>query len=305
MDPIPADTGLEHHHADVGEISIHYVSAGQGEPILFMHGFPQFWFLWRHQLADLSRDHHCVAPDMRGFNLSDKPADTKAYRMRHLLGDVHGLLDHLGWERFTLVGHDWGGIVSWAFALKNPELLERFVILDSPPPFTWSRDLRESAAQREAVSYMVPLSEPSPGPERMLAAEDFEFLFSMLEGIGGGNATLSDEERVAYREAWSQPGALTGGVNYYRAAAMGEQVAAGGVPEEYERKITARRLDVPTLVIWGEEDPALLLHLTEGLEQWVPNLRLEKLPGTGHWVPYERPDEVNGLIRGFIAESAP
>ena len=300
MEGVLADTSLEHHHADVGEISMHYVSAGEGEPILFMHGFPQFWFLWRHQLADLSRDHLCVAPDLRGFNLSDKPQDVDAYRMRRLLGDIRGLVDHLGWERFTLVGHDWGGIVSWAFALKYPELLERLVIIDSPPPFTWTRDLRESAAQREAVSYMLPLSEPSPGPEEMLAADDFEFMFSMLERIGGGGAALSEEERTAYREAWSQPGALTGGVNYYRAAAMGDQVAAGGAPKEYEAKITSRKLEVPTLVIWGEDDPALLPHLTVGLEEWVPDLRVERLPGAGHWVPYERPAEVNRLIREFV-----
>ncbi|MFN2612888.1 MAG: alpha/beta fold hydrolase [Solirubrobacterales bacterium] len=288
---------VHHRHADVGEISMHYAEAGQGAPILFLHGFPQFWFLWRHQLADLGRDFHCVAPDLRGFNLSDKPKDPDSYRMRHLLGDVDGLLDHLGWERFTLVGHDWGGIVSWAWALKHPERLDGFVILDSPPPFTWSRDLRNSAAQREAVSYMLDLSEPSPGPEEKLAADDFRFLFSMLERIGGDNSELNEQERAAYREAWAQPGALRGGVNYYRAARMGDQVAAGGVPEEYERKITAQRLEVPTQVIWGEDDPALLVHLTEGLEQWVPDIRVTRLAGAGHWVPYERPAEVNALIR--------
>ena len=301
MRSILADTDLRHGRTE-GEVGLHYVEAGRGEPVLFMHGFPQFWFLWRHQLADLSLDYHCVAPDMRGFNLSDKPEDPEDYRMRHLLGDVTGLVEQLGWDRFTLVGHDWGGIVSWAFALKYPELLERFVILDSPPPFTWNRDLRESAAQREAVQYMLPLSEPSPTPEEMIAADDFEFLFSMLERISGGDTALSEEERDAYREAWSQPGALRGGINYYRAARMGEQVAAGGVPEEYERKITAKRLEVPTLVIWGEDDPALLVHLTEGLEQWVPDIRVEKIPGSGHWVPYEKPVEVNRLIREFMAE---
>ncbi len=292
---------IRHQLAEVGEIEMHYAEAGEGAPILFLHGFPQFWFLWRHQLAGLGADFHCVAPDLRGFNLSGKPKDPGAYRMRYLLGDIDGLLDHLGWDRFTLVGHDWGGIVSWAFALKNPERLERFVILDSPPPFTWNRDLRESPAQREAVQYMLQLNEPAPGPEEMLAENDFESLFSMLERIGGGDAVLGESERAAYREAWSQPGALTGGVNYYRAARMGEQVAAGGVPAEYEAKIQAMRLDVPTQVIWGEEDPALLVHLTEGLEAWVPDIRIERLPGAGHWVPYERPAEVNRIIREFIA----
>jgi epoxide hydrolase 4 len=280
---------------------IHYVHRGEGKPILFMHGFPQFWFLWRHQLADLGADHAVYAPDLRGYNLSDKPADVDAYRMRNMLGDITGLVEELDLAPFTLVGHDWGGIVSWAFALKYPELLEKFVIVDSPPPFTWNRDLRESPKQREAVNYMLELSKPSPGPEEMVAANDFAMLDAMLEQIGGSDARLSDDERAAYHEAWSQPGAIQGGLNYYRAARMGDQVAAGGVPEEYEAKIKAMRLEVPTLVIWGERDPALLVGLTRGLEEWIPEMRLEVLPGAGHWVPYERPDDVNRLIREFVS----
>ena len=292
---------LEHGYSEPDGCRLHYVHRGQGRPILFMHGFPQFWFLWRRQLADLGSDHAVHALDMRGYNLSDKPEQVEAYRMRNLLADLKGLVEQLGIAPFTLVGHDWGGIVSWAFALKHPELLERLVIIDSPPPFTWNRDLRESPKQREAVNYMLELSKPSPEPERMLAADDFAMLDSMLERIGGSDARLTDAERAAYHQAWSQPGALRGGLNYYRAARMGDQVAAGGVPEEYEAKIKAMRIEVPTLVIWGERDPALLVALTRGLEQWIPDLRLEVLAGAGHWVPYERPDEVNRLIREFVS----
>ena len=291
---------VEHSYFEPNGCRIHYVHRGEGKPILFMHGFPQFWFLWRHQLDSLGDDHAVYAPDMRGYNLSDKPQEVAAYRMRNMLGDIKGLVEELGIAPFTLVGHDWGGIVSWAFALKYPELLEHFVIIDSPPPFTWNRDLRESPKQREAVNYMLELSKPSPGPEELVAANDFAMLDAMLERIGGSGARLSDEERAAYHEAWSQPGAIQGGLNYYRAARMGEQVAAGGVPEEYEAKIKAMRLEVPTLVIWGERDPALLVGLTRGLEEWIPDMRLEVLPGTGHWVPYEQPDEVNRLIREFV-----
>lgn len=295
------DLAVEVEHGYTGkDTRIHYVTRGEGKPILFMHGFPQFWYLWRHQLADLGSDHRVVAPDLRGYNLSDKPEDVDSYRMRELLGDITNLVDELDLAPFTLVGHDWGGIVSWAFALKYPELLERFVILDSPPPFTWNRDLRESPKQREAVNYMLELSKPSPAPEEMVTADDFAMLDSMLERIGGSDARLSDAERAAYHEAWSQPGAVRSGLNYYRAARMGEQVAAGGVPEEYEAKIKSMRLEVPTLVIWGERDPALLVGLTRGLEEWVPDMRLEVLPGAGHWVPYERPAEVNRLIREFV-----
>jgi epoxide hydrolase 4 len=192
--------------------------------------------------------------------------------------------------------------VSWAFAMKHPEMLERLVIIDSPPPFTWNRDLRESPRQRDAVNYMIELSKPSPEPEEMLAANDFAMVERIMGRIGGAGARLSEDEWAAYHEAWSQPGALSGGLNYYRAAKMGEQVAAGGVPEEYMEKITSQTVDVPTLVIWGENDRALLPTLTRGLSEWVPRLRVEIVKGAGHWVPYERPDVVNGLIREFGAE---
>jgi epoxide hydrolase 4 len=275
------------------------VSRGEGRPLIFLHGFPQFWFLWREQLADLGDDYAVYAPDMRGYNLSCKPEDPEAYRMRHLLGDIVGLIRELDVGPVTLVGHDWGGIVAWAVALKRPELLERLVIIDAPPPFTWNRDLRQSPKQRDAVNYMIELSKPSPEPEEMLTANDFSMMDDIMRRIGGRDAVLSDADKTIYHEAWAQPGALRGGLNYYRAARMGEQVAAGGVPEEYATKITSQTVEVPTLVIWGESDTALLPSLTRGLSEWVPRLRVELVPGAGHWVPYERSDRVNSLIREF------
>jgi epoxide hydrolase 4 len=292
---------VTHHFADLDECRLHYVRRGEGKPMLFLHGFPQFWFLWRRQLADLGRDHAVYAPDMRGYNLSCRPEEIEAYRMRHLLADIRGLVDELELAPLTLVGHDWGGIVSWAFALKHPEVLEKLVIIDGPPPFTWNRDLRESPKQRNAVNYMLEFSKPSPEPEEMMAANGFSLMDNLMVRIGGAGAKLTDEERAIYHEAWAQPGALRGGLNYYRAARMGEQVAAGGVPEEYASKITSQTVNVPTLVIWGENDTALLPSLTRGLSEWVPELRVEIVPGAGHWVPYERPDEVNALIRDFVA----
>ncbi len=295
-----ASSELKHRFADLAECRLHYVTRGEGKPILFLHGFPQFWFLWRRQLEDLAEDHAVYAPDMRGYNLSCRPEEVEAYRMRHLLADVRELIEQLELTDLTLVGHDWGGIVSWAFALKYPEMLERLVVIDAPPPFTWNRDLRESPKQRQAVNYMLEFSKPSPGPEEMMSANDFALMDDLMLRIGGAGAQLSDEDRASYHEAWSQPGALRGGLNYYRAARMGEQVAAGGVPEEYAGRMTSQTVEVPTLVIWGESDSALLPSLTRGLSEWVPDLRVEIVPGAGHWVPYERPDEVNRLLREFV-----
>jgi pimeloyl-ACP methyl ester carboxylesterase len=284
-------------------ITLNVALAGPADapPVILLHGFPESHRTWRGLAPLLDEDFRLVMPDQRGFAGSDRPQEVEAYRMRHLLGDIRGLVEELGIAPLTLVGHDWGGIVSWAFALKHPELLERLVIIDGPPPFTWNRDLRESPKQRHAVNYMIELSKPSPQPEEMLADNDFSMVDDIMRRIGSRGGQLSAPERAVYHEAWGQPGALRGGLNYYRAARMGEQVAAGGVPEEYDAKIRSQEVEVRTLVIWGENDGALLPTLTRGLSEWVPRLRVEILPGAGHWVPYERPDEVNRLIREFVA----
>jgi epoxide hydrolase 4 len=294
--------GASEGFAEVGGgIRLHYVERGEGPLILFLHGFPQFWWLWYAQLGDFGGDHRAVAPDMRGFNLSSKPPEVEAYRMRHLIADVHGLVARLGADRFTLVGHDWGGIVSWAFAIKHPELLERLVILDAPPPFTWGRELERSRRQREAVRYMIDLSKPAPLGEDFIAAKDFAVLDALVIEPGLESGHLSEADRGRYHEAWSQPGALTGALNYYRAAGLGDQVRVGGQAPEVRARMDSLRVEVPTLVIWGEQDKMLLPGLTEGLERWVPEVRVAILGGASHWIPQERPVEVNRLIREFIA----
>jgi epoxide hydrolase 4 len=294
-----AAAGFADGWADLGDVRLHYVEKGEGPLILLLHGFPQFWWLWRKQLADLGRDHHAVAVDMRGYNLSSAPQEVDAYRMRHLLADVRGLVEHLGADRFVLVGHDWGGIVSWAFAIKYPELLDRLVICDGPPPFTWGRELERTPRQREAVRYMEDFSKPAPLGEELLRANDFAAMETLAIGRGVEKGYLSESDRALYREAWSKPGVLTGGLNYYRAARMGEQVSRGQ-PAEAQEAMRAKRVEVPTLVIWGGADRFLLPGLTDGIEEWVPDVRVEVLPGAGHWVPQECAEEVTRLIREFV-----
>jgi epoxide hydrolase 4 len=291
---------LGERYADVNGVRLHCVEAGEGPLMLFLHGFPQHWWLWRAQLEEFGADHHAVAPDMRGYNLSSKPPEVEAYRMRHLLEDTRRLaVDDLGAERFILVGHDWGGIVAWAFAIKHPDLLERLVILDAPPPFTWGRELERSARQREAVRYMVDLSRPPPHGEELLGHNDFAALDSLVIEPGIQRGYLTEEDRGIYHRAWSQPGALTGALNYYRAAQMGDQVERGQ-PPEVMRHMDSLRVAVPTLVVWGEQDHALMPGLTAGLDRWIPDVRVEILPGTGHWTPQERAPRVNALIREFL-----
>jgi len=294
-----AAAGFADGWADLDGARIHYVEHGTGRLILMLHGFPQFWWLWRAQIADLGTDHRVVAPDMRGYNLSSAPQEVEAYRMRNLLGDVRGLIEQLGAERLTLVGHDWGGIVSWAFAIKYPELLERLVICDAPPPFTWGRELERTPRQREAVRYMEDFAKPAPLGEEMVAANDFAAMEALAFGRGIELGYLDESDRERYRAAWAQPGVITGGLNYYRAARMGEQVQFGQ-PAEAQETMRSLHVEVPTLVIWGGADKYLLPGLTDGIEEWVPDVRVEILPGVGHWVPQERAEEFNSLIRGFI-----
>ncbi|MGI8462022.1 MAG: alpha/beta fold hydrolase [Solirubrobacterales bacterium] len=294
-----AAAGFADGYLERGGVRLHYVEHGEGPLILMLHGFPQFWWLWRAQITDLGRDHRVVAPDMRGYNLSSAPQDPEAYRMRHLLADVRGLVEHLGEKRFTLAGHDWGGIVSWAFAIKYPELLERLVICDAPPPFTWGRELERTPRQREAVRYMEDFSKPAPLGENLLGGSDFSAMEMLSIGRGIEQGYLDEADRALYREAWAKPGALTGGLNYYRAARMGEQVQFGQ-PAEAQAAMRSMSVDVPTLVIWGGDDKFLLPGLTDGLEQWVPDVCVEILPGAGHWVPQERAEDVNRLIREFV-----
>ena len=297
-----AAAGFRDGWAEHDGVRIHYVENGSGPLVLMLHGFPQWWWLWRAQVEDFGRDYRAVAADMRGYNLSSAPPEVEAYRMRHLLGDIRALVEHFGAERLTLVGHDWGGIVSWAFAVKHPELLERLVICDAPPPFTWGRELERTPRQREAVRYMEDFSKPAPLGEDLLRAGNFAAMETLAIGRGMERGYLDEADRDLYHAAWSRPGALTAGLNYYRASGMGDQVA-GGQPAEARAALSAMRVEVPTLVIWGEEDKYLLPGLTDGIEEWVPDVRVEIVPGAGHWVPQERPDEVIRLVREFIDET--
>src|ERR1700680_3565464 len=162
---------LTHHDARINGIRLHYAAAGDGPLILFLHGFPEFWYAWKDQLAEFQRDFTVVAPDLRGYNLSDKPQEVEQYHMRYLVEDVRQLIEYLGAKTCTLVGHDWGGSVAWAFALAYPELLDRLIIINAPHPYIFQRELRENPAQQRASRYMVAFQ--SPQAEQMVAANNY------------------------------------------------------------------------------------------------------------------------------------
>ncbi|CAG9173171.1 Epoxide hydrolase A [Cupriavidus laharis] len=285
---------------------LHYASAGErGKPLmLFVHGFPEFWFEWEAQLAEFGHTYFAVAPDLRGFNLSSKPEAVEAYRPRHIVEDLVQFVSALGYEHCVVVAHDWGGAICWNLAIQFPQLVEQLVIINSPHPYVFAKALATDPQQQAASAYMNWLRRP--GSEEVLAANNFAMLESMLTASGEQPAPwFSGETREKYLAAWALPGegashSLSGGVNYYRASPMHPPGPGEPPPDISRLDPAAFVVRVPTLVIWGERDRALPKSLLDGLEQFVPDMRLERIPDGTHWVVHEQPELVNRLIRGAL-----
>ena len=287
---------FKHEYADVNNIRLHYVTAGSGKLIMFLHGFPEFWYEWKNQLVEFGRDYQAVAPDMRGYNLSSKPVEVEQYRMKYLIEDIRALAEYLGYKKFILVAHDWGGGVAWPFAIRHPEYLEKLIIINAVHPITFMRELRDNPTQRKASQYILVYR--TPEAEGILSKNNYALIASNLLDDGLKQGYFAEEDRKAYIEAWSQPGALTGGLNYYRAAQLGS--FTGESDDSLSADPSLFAVTVPTLVIWGEKDRWLLTGNLEGLEKYVPNLTIKRIPDGSHWVIHEKPALVNSYIREFI-----
>jgi pimeloyl-ACP methyl ester carboxylesterase len=212
---------------------------------------------------------------------------------------VRALAEHLGHKKFVLVGHDWGGFVAWAFAIAHPEMVEKLVIVNAPHPAIFARMLAEDPAQQKASQYMLMFR--SEQAEQMLAANDYATLVNIVLGQGLKDGYFSDDDRKQYVAAWSQPGALTGGLNYYRAARVGPPAPGTAAPDvNVASAFPDATVKVPTLVIWGEKDTALLPGNLDGLDKFVPRLTVKRIPEGSHWVIHEKPAEVNAAIRAFL-----
>ncbi|CAN0372579.1 unnamed protein product [Phaeothamnion confervicola] len=235
---------------------------------------------------------------MRGYNLSERPPDVAQYRAKLLVEDIRQLARSFTQEKFVLVAHDWGGAVAWSFAIQHPELLSHLVIINSPHPYGFWRELATNPAQQEASDYMLLLRDPKA--ERVLSDNGYERL-QRMRFADWGEGSAKEADRKAYVEAWSQPGALTGSLNYYRASPLYPPSAddAGAAKLKLEPKDFTVR--VPTLVLWGEKDRALLPSILDGIEDVVPGVEVVRVPDATHWVMDEKPDLVNAEIRRFIA----
>lgn len=279
---------------------LHYASAGtRGNPlVLFVHGFPEFWFAWEAQLRAFGVDHYAVAPDLRGFNLSDMPTEVSAYKARHIMEDLHQLASSLGYDRFVLVAHDWGGAVAWNLAIARPELLHKLIIINSPHPWLFMQALAHDPVQIAASAYMNWLR--AEGSEEKLAANDFARMDGFFKDRQSATlpAWFDDAVRARYHACWSR--GLHGGVNYYRATPLHPADAGGAGAHSLKLDPESFRVRVPTRVIWGESDHALMATLLDGLEHWVDDLVVERIADCSHWIIHEQPDRINGLIREFL-----
>ena len=280
---------LAHRYADLGDVQLHYVEAGKGPLVLLLHGFPQFWYEWRHQIPALvEAGFRVVAPDMRGYNFSDKPPGVRAYRVELLTRDVERLILACGERTAVVVGHDWGAIVAWIAAMRHPGRVGKLAILNVPHPGRFLHGLL-SPGQLLRSSYMFFFQIPRL-PEEVIRAGDFALLRSVLGRDPVQREAFAAEDIERYIEAMAQPGALTASLNYYRAL----------LRNPGETRALLQRVEAPVLVIWGERDRFLSRRLAEPPHLWVPNLvRVKRLPDASHWVAEDRPREVNALLLDF------
>jgi len=279
-----------HHEAVINGVRLHYVSAGRGPLVVLLHGFPEFWYTWRHQIPALAAaGYRVIAPDMRGYNTSEKPLGVAAYRIETLADDVLGLIQHAGEQRATVVGHDWGGGVAWTVPVRAPAAVEKLIVLNAPHPGTFLRELR-SPTQLLKSSYMLFFQLPWL-PEALFRARHFRLLERTLRTDPVHSGAFSDDEIRRFKRALAQPGALTATLNYYRALLrQSPRTAAHSI----------QRVETPTLLIWGEQDRYLGPRLSEGLEKWVPNIRVARIPNASHWVQNDTPEQVNALMLEFL-----
>jgi pimeloyl-ACP methyl ester carboxylesterase len=290
---------IRHETVACGAVRLHCAVQGQaGAPLmLFLHGFPEFWAAWRGPMAHFAaRGFLCVAPDLRGYNLSDKPAAVEDYKARHLIADVLALGAHYAGERkFVLVAHDWGGAVAWAVAIAHPSRLERLVMINSPHPYVFWRELCDSPAQQKASEYMNVFRLAKA--ERVLSDNGYARLLAAFQHL----PQAWRDELVA---AWSQPGGLTGGLNYYRASPLYPPTADDAGAKKLQIKPGDCMVRVPTLVLWGERDTALLPGCLQGLEQCVPDLKVVRAPDASHWIVHEKPELVCSEMERFVGAAS-
>lgn len=276
----------------IGGLSMHVVEAGEpGNPlVILLHGFPEFWWAWRHQLTPLATaGYHVVAPDMRGYNISDAPQEVAAYTLDILAADIHALADAFGAQRFHLVGHDWGAVIGWWVAATYPGRLERVVLMDGPHPDVWARQALKHPVQALRSTYVAFFQLPWL-PEAALGSFDFAGLKAMLAHSARPGA-FEPGALEQYATAWAHPGSLTAMLNYYRAM------------RERPKYDEPARIAPPTLILWASDDLFLERHVAEACLALCDHGQLAFVEGASHWLHLEQPGEINARILAWLEEA--
>jgi len=286
--PVPARSRF----VQTNGVRLHVVEAGpsDGPPVVLLHGFPEFWYGWRHQIPALAEaGYRVLVPDQRGYGQSSTPDAVAAYDIDRLVGDIVGLLDAEGIERAHLVGHDWGAFVAWALAMQHPERLWRLGIANVPHPGVFRETLWSSREQMARSWYVLFFQLPRV-PEWWLGRDDGAGLMRMLRGSAHAD-TFTPRDLAAYRHAWQRPGALRGMLHWYRAAVRREVFGAG---------MPARRVDVPTLVLWGAQDVALVRTMARPSANRCATSRLVMIDDATHWVQHDAAERVNRELVAWL-----
>ncbi|MBW4620115.1 MAG: alpha/beta hydrolase [Cyanosarcina radialis HA8281-LM2] len=293
MQPLRAslDSGWQHQFVDTNHIRLHCVTQGQGELVLLLHGFPEFWYSWRHQIPHLARYFKVAVPDLRGYNYSDKPKS--GYDLDTLSADIRGLIESLGYAKAYIAGHDWGGTIAWHLAQQFPQVVDRLAVLNAPHPQRFLQELGSNFDQLRRSWYVLAFQIPNL-PEWSIQHNLKNFVQEVFRGQAVRKGAFTAEDNEIYREALERPGVLASAINYYRQLlaptnwwhAWGKQPAP---------------VTVPTLVMWSEEDAFLSKKLIEGMERLITApFKLQLVPECGHWIQQEAPQTVNRELLNFF-----
>jgi pimeloyl-ACP methyl ester carboxylesterase len=303
---------MKHHTIDIENVNIHYVEAGAdsvGNPsrqtIVFLHGFPEYWGTWHAQLDYFAKQYRVIAPDLPGYNLSDKPQEQSFFEVPNLIQFMAKFIQGVApQEKIILVAHDWGGVIAWPIAAFFPQIIERLIILNAAHPSTFTREMINNAEQRQKSEYIHDLIAPD-GVEK-LSENEHQYLKDETFG-GMREGTLNDLQHQAYQEVWTVLGAVNGMLQYYRAMpqlAPSEKASSddigGQVINPTQMKIPNIRISCPTLILWGEQDQAFVKENLDGVEKYVQDVRIKRFPDASHWLQHELPDEVNQEIDNFL-----
>ncbi|MER3432845.1 MAG: epoxide hydrolase [Leptolyngbya sp. ERB_1_1] len=289
------ESNWQHQFVEANQIRLHYVTQGEGDLVLLLHGFPEFWYSWRYQIPALARHFKVVVPDLRGYNDSEKPES--GYDLDTLSADIRSLIDRLGYSRAHVVGHDWGGAIAWRFAQQFPNSLDRLALLSAPHPQRFAKDLLSNLDQLRRSWYVLAFQVPNL-PEWVIQSNLRAFLQNMFQEQAVRKGAFTQELVQKYQAALQKPGAIASAIKYYR-----QLFLSGNWIGDWMR--SPDPISVPTLVLWGDEDSILSPKLMDGIEQWIAApFKFKLIPHCGHWIQQEAPQTVNRELIEFLRNPA-